>query len=158
VQSERAVLSVDGITLVNGLVAYKPIVPRGTIRNSGKSTAYIEKANVTVKITTAGLSDLPPEPEYEGVGMPPPGNIPPGGRAFFTSDMLNARGEPLVTNEYSISLFGTGDKVLHVYGYVSYSDYYSVLGNRMTGYCFVYRRIPQPHFDLCKERAYTYSR
>ena len=58
---------------------------------------------------------------------------------------------------HNISLFGTGDKVLHVYGYVSYSDYYSLFGSRTTGYCFVYMPKASPNFQLCRERSYTYA-
>jgi hypothetical protein len=78
---------------------------------------------------------------------------------IVTASLLGLDGQPeLRLDAYSVGLVNAGERTLYAYGFITYRDAYSIIGDRITGYCYVYTPDNPPHFDNCKERAYTYAR
>jgi hypothetical protein len=89
VASERAFLSVSALQFAGGLAAEKKVSIKFAIKNSGRTTAFVEDFNVTLKIVTPGLSKVPLKPEYkEGAEMAPGGIVPGGAHCHSESPRL----------------------------------------------------------------------
>ena len=152
VQSERAFLSVSSISFAAGLEANKPIRLLVSIKNGGETTAFIEAFNLTATFTTPGLNSLRPTPRYEeGAEELGPGSVVAGATAHVRVSLRK------VYDAFRMGLITSGERTMHIYGFVAYRDAYSIFGDKITGYCFAYKPTPSPHFDSCKERNYTYA-
>jgi hypothetical protein len=130
------------------------------IKNSGKSTAFVEDILTNGKFLKA-TEKLPPKPEY----VPDPdvrgGHILAGGFADVRTEPRGLHGEAhLILSEADIAAIRDGSYKFYLFGYVSFGDDFSILGNRKNGYCAVFNPSagsPATQFDRCSEGAYTYS-
>jgi hypothetical protein len=158
VQSERAFMSVATLNIPAGLVANKPLEVAVGMRNSGRTTAFIEAFNVTIGFRKSDHS-LPPDPRYEPGAELAPGNVVPGAVAPINSHLRGIKGEPdLVLLDADVVAINDATFILYFYGFISYRDTYSIFGDRITGYCYRYVPQPDPRFVNCDERTYNFAR
>ena len=166
IQSERAFVAVEAINFASGdLVPDQPMAFILTFRNSGKSTAFVDDIVLTDFIATA-KDDLPETPVYRKLpqhSQPSyPGPVIAGGSSSFTIFLLNEMtGKPMTIDAWDIGFIKSGERTLYVFGYVPYTDEFSIYGFREMGFCYFFNRISDPtisRFTTCKQRAYTYAR
>jgi hypothetical protein len=151
VQSQRAFLSVAALKFLDGLAPNQKVSPVFGIRNGGRSTAVMDELNVTFKtVTPPNVFPLTPQ-YFEGTEIAP-GPIVADGTVNVTVDMKG-----FTIDEATFRPISAGERVVYVYGFISYWDDYSLLCNRITGFCFRYD-YARSIFSHCLERAYTYVR
>jgi hypothetical protein len=168
IQSERAFVGLDAIQLLDGdFIPDAPLRYALVFKNSGKATAFIDEV-VTVTPISPPRYSIPREPAYlmlpdqmTGPRVGALGAIVAGGTFNYVREVFVIDGsQPLVLHDWEVGLLKTGQSMLRIYGYLSYSDDFTFLRNRVTGFCFYYdyRFKQKPTFDTCTEPAYTYAR
>ena len=160
IQSERAFAALSTIRFKGGFGAQKELSLVLEIRNSGKSTAFVDEINITSMFIRAGAS--PPEkPIYGPMRSPAPGPILANGVTLVTSNLRSLDGgSRLVLTDAEVAALRARAIRFYIIGFVSFADEFSFLGNHVTGFCALYNPDGDEvaTFDGCTEAAYTYSR
>lgn len=157
VTSERAFLAVMRVDLKNNLIAADSTL-LFTIRiiNSGKSTAFITAANTTVTFTDTKLPDIP---EYKPGPAVAKGPIVPG--AIKTGTFVpQLNGVPYVVPSDLAIKINASDRKMYIFGYLSYSEEYSLIAHKKTGFCYVFDPkgdVSAGMFNDCDTDNYVYS-
>jgi len=156
ITSERAFVSISDISIgTSPILANDPIQFTVRIQNGGKSTAIIKAL-----LTHIYWGELPEIPQYKTTEKPlRSGPVIAGG---FTTFRLGGKfNEPKVifSQEQAANING-GTLKLYVYGTISYSDDYWVLGDRRTGFCVQYNpaRKGETTFNGCQSEKYVFVR
>jgi hypothetical protein len=161
IQSERAFAALAAIRIGgNEVTPQKAVVLMLEIKNSGKSTAFIENASTTAVFLKASET-LPAKPQYMPTPDVSPGPVLANGIVNVRSDVRGFNGEQrLILTEADVIAIKNGAFKFYVIGYVSYIDEFTIFGPRINGFCAFYNPggDANTHFDNCGERAYTYSR
>jgi hypothetical protein len=151
VQSERAFLSVAGISIDGGLLpkagdpSYRVTMQ---VRNAGRNTAFVDR--LLLDEAYGPTQPMPQQPEYKDeprLGVPPP--IPAD-----TTVPANDHMQRSYTQD-EIDRIKAGTSRLSLFGYIKYTDELWLFGNKTTGFCFVYSSI-DAQWTTCPERDYTY--
>jgi hypothetical protein len=156
VQSERAYISPVAIRFENGgIVAGKPLTLHMELKNSGHSTATISIANVTYH-----FGPLPTFPVYNlrGTTSLPP--ITPGAIINSFHNFFFPRKKPFILPPAAFAAINDGKIPFYAFGFIAFTDDFSVFGRRRVGFCFVYNpkgSMTAGWFNNCAEKNYTYS-
>jgi len=130
------------------------------IKNSGKSTGFISALNISGKFVPA-REQLPERPEYTKSNEISPGPIVAGGSYKIRNEPQGFKDEPhLVLTDADVSALKRGDFIFYIYGAISYTDEFSIFGERRTGFCARYNPEGDAatSFDNCPDKNYTYAR
>ena len=152
VQSERAFAALDYLQLTGGLVTEKPLELVIRIKNSGKSTAFVEDLMINSRFEKRGNS-LPSKPTYLPSNAITPGPILSNGIITVRSTV-----NELILKEADIAAIKAHDYKFYIYGYISFTDDFTLLWAKRTGFCALYNPDITNQFDACPEREYTYAR
>jgi hypothetical protein len=147
IQSERAFLAMEAITIQGGMQVGKPLITKLTFKNSGRSPA----TDVVIHYNSSVLP-LPSIPEFgpNFTDVPP---IVSGGNTIVSF------GPPQLMEEAHIQEFKSGKSSFYVWGYVSFRDDFSIWSSREVGFCAVFdQRSAGDSFESCHQKAYTDSR
>jgi hypothetical protein len=154
IQRERAFATISAIQVVGGLLQGKQITLLIEVKNSGRSTAFIEALNTTVLFAKDGVK-LPLAPPY-GQGQ----DVSSG--PVLANDIVKVRATlNVVLSGDQVKTINDGSHKMYVIGFVSFVDDFSAFGTRVNGYCVLYNPNSgdaASSFDDCGNRAYTYSR
>jgi hypothetical protein len=156
IQSERASVTVVAIGPNTPIKSNQPLVFGLIMRNGGKSTADIVDGNVTLNF---GPNKLPEKPRYI------PGNVTIEGQIISGTDFHSTFRPHVVFSEEQIAAFQAGRENLYVYGFVSYTDDFSILGPKVVGFCARFNPVNMTDrtaslgtLDTCGIRNYSYRR
>ena len=150
VQSERAFLSVAGVSIDGGLPKAGDPTPHVVmqIKNSGRNTAFVDRVLLDEAYGLNGpLSQKPNYKDETDPGVPPP--IP----ADTTVPRNNHLPKTFTQDE--IDAVKAGKNRLALFGYITYTDTFWLFGSRTTGFCYTYSPDVS-QLATCPERAYTY--
>jgi hypothetical protein len=147
VQSERAFVAMEAITIIGGVQAGSPLRTSTSFKNSGKSPAV----EVVVYFNSGVKLPSPPTYGQSRRAIPP---IVSGGHA----NMNWGTGAPL--QEAEAEALKTGKIEFYVWGYVSFKDEFSIFGPREVGYCAVLDRKDgsATAFQSCPSSEFDYAR
>jgi len=136
VESERAfvMVAVTGFG-PNGFAANKKFDIVLTVQNGGRSPAFITAVSARPYIGNS----LPDVPVYARPnGRNGTGAMPAGG-ARSVSIWEPAKGNAGVwIDDYNYELINSGAAFLYVFGFLTYKDDFSIVGQRTVGFCQVY--------------------
>jgi hypothetical protein len=160
IQSERAFIGFLGIISPFELVPEIPITAQAKIKNAGRSTAFVIDANVTTTIT---LDPLPKNPSYErdnSAAIEVAGPLTAGQEQIVTLRPRLPDGTRAALDARLAQAIESGSEKMYFFGYVEYTDDFSLIGARTTGFCVRY--VPKTkdrtaEFDLCGNRNYAYA-
>jgi len=157
IQSERATIypQIERISPIP-LVSDQPMFVDVTLINSGRAQAFFSEARVGMW----GGKSLPNKPDFSHSKFAVSGFIPPGNRRYFTVGPI----EPAF-NWAQIDDINRGNNFfLYIYGFVKFTDDFSVFGPKIVGFCGQYEpsqigKAPgaTPISD-CQNANYEYSR
>jgi hypothetical protein len=157
IQSERAFVGLDIVQITGGLIAQKPIVLSIRMKNSGKSTAFIEDLIINSRFEKA-TAHLPETPAYVPGNPITPGPVLSNGVITVRAMPDGMHGEPqMLFNETDIVAIKSGTFKFYIFGYISFTDEFTLLRAKRTGFCALYNPEIANQFDACPERAYTYA-
>lgn len=136
IESERAFVSV-GVTGFgqNGFAANKKLGFVLRVENGGRSPAFITAVSGRPYIGNR----LPETPVYLAPnGKNGTGAIAPGGArtVSFTETTKGTEGQ--LIDDYNFGIINSGASRLYVFGFVEYTDDFSIWGRRYVGFCQVY--------------------
>jgi hypothetical protein len=156
IQSERAAIYpyVDRID-PTPVVSDQPIAIDVTIINNGRAQAFFSEARVAV---WAGTS-LPNKPDFSKATFVVSGVIPPQGRRHVRFGPVEE-----AFNWAQIKEIDNGTAKLWVYGYVTFTDDFSLFGAKSVGFCGIYlppklaniAKPPGPPIADCLDPNYVY--
>jgi hypothetical protein len=158
--TERAYLSLSAIGMDSPPTADKPIVLRLQVKNSGRTTAFVVDANVTV-FAVAPNEQLPEKPRYTAGGRVSAifGPIVAGDTFFGTVRPQTRDHHPFT---WTAPWLAAGTR-MYVFGFVKYDDGFGLLRlgtTRITGFCARYDPVEYPAmgtFATCEEQNYRYG-
>ena len=140
---------------VSPIAVNNPVAFALIIKNGGHSTADIADANVTISI---GAYDLTKTPTYVA------GNNSILGQIVFGAD-FHATFRPhdpfRIYSAEQVAGLQNGTIRLFIYGYISYTDDFTIRGPNTVGFCAYYNRLntePLGPFDTCNNKNYIYRR
>ena len=146
IQSERAFIALDSMSIVDGIQTGKPLITSLTFRNSGKSPALDVVVHYNSNIT------LPNVPQYGP------------NRTEFTPIVSEGKatmhfGAPAPMQQTDVDALKTGKLEFYVWGYISFEDHFSVFGQEV-GFCAIFDwRSPAGNtFLTCPRKGYLYAR
>jgi hypothetical protein len=83
--------------------------------------------------------ELPDNPSYSVEAYLERGPVPAGGKRYFVIDQLQNRfGFPNTLTGFQVEDIEGGSLKFFVFGYIKYTDDFSIFGSRAVGYCGVY--------------------
>jgi hypothetical protein len=155
IQSERASLYVNILSIEPSPVQpLRPFSIRLSITNTGRSQAFIVEAKPKAWVSLS----LPEKPDltdvkFSAVGAP----VPAGGTRFIVNGPLS----PTLTG-FQIEDIGRGVLRLYIFGYVKFTDDFSVFGARTLGFCGIYNPFVKStdggiSITQCDNPNYTYG-
>lgn len=157
IESERAYLSltavqVQGLKLLPG----RPLGFTLDIYNGGRSEAFINDSNATVSFDIS-LAEIP---NYQFGRSAFKGPVPPATfkRATFVP---KKDGQRLRIEKSMVDKIVAGEMKLWVFGWVEYSDGFTIWKDKRTGFCVFYSPQNDPSFgmfDDCGLPNYIYTR
>jgi hypothetical protein len=157
ITSERAfVYQWTNFVSPHPLSAGAPIAVTVNVHNSGRLSAFITDMNLTYLFLT---DPLPIDPHYVGGGVNAVSGPVPPGTIFKAIVTLQTHTGDLVPNQ-SVDAVNNGTLRFYIFGWVQYTDAFSWLGPKITGYCGVYVPTAQPDSDFnnCGRPNYIYAR
>jgi hypothetical protein len=126
------------------------------VQNTGRSSATIVDADTTVMLVK---TELPEEPSYAGLnGSRLPSIVPTGLSFSGTTPVIKPDGSEITLSQDDVDKLNSGDLKFYVYGWMSYSDDFTVFGPVKHGFCgvFVPNRPAANDFVSCGRPKYTY--
>jgi hypothetical protein len=158
IQSERAFVFMLSPQFDGDFGPNKALILRSAIKNGGRSTGFITDFNINLKFI-ALKDSLPPEPSYKKGGGAAPAAVPPGEAGIVSEDFEGPNGAPhlVLTPADAESITSRAIK-LYIVGFITYTDDFSVFGDRITGFCYQFDGASPNNLKTCTERAYTYAR
>jgi hypothetical protein len=136
---QRAFLHLESATL-GTLIPGKLVTVTGGIKNSGKSTAFIIDSNTSWTFNSRNLA-MADAPQYTpGSAIPPTGPFVPD---ETIEQFWNAEHSEQYANADLISKIKSGDVVIYLYGYVTYTDAFKVFSHT-TRFCAKYDALDPP--------------
>ena len=159
IQSERAAIypQIDRID-PTPVVADQPIAIDVSIINNGRAQAFFSEARVAVWAGTY----LPDKPNYSTAKFVASGVIPPQSRRYVRFGPVDQ-----ALNWVQIDDIDRGAAHLWVYGFVKFTDDFSLFGSKTVAFCGVYLPPKQastakppegPPIVECDNPNYDYSR
>jgi hypothetical protein len=156
IQSERAFIAVANFEIIGTLlVPDAPIRFAVAFHNSGRATAFINDANLTYTITNEAM---PQTPQYQPGAGAFKGPVIAGGSVRATTD-TQASGRNI--SAAFINGIQNGSHKLFVFGYVRFSDDFSLFESRVIGFCQLYNPRAASTIDAfegCGLDNYVYAR
>jgi hypothetical protein len=139
-------------------VPNRPLTLVALIQNSGRSVGFIDDLNITLNFESRN-EHLPPQPSYLKGGVAAPQEVPPSGGSAVHQVFNGLNGAPqLSLTQVQVDSVNDGTTQVHIFGFISYTDEFSLLGSRKTGFCYLYDIRLAGDFSSCTESAYSYAR
>lgn len=155
IQSERASLYVNILSIEPSPVQpLRPFSIRLSVTNTGRSQASIVEAKTKGWVSLS----LPEKPDLADINFRAIGGlVPAGGTRFFVNGPLN----PALTG-FQIEDIGRGVLNLYIFGYIKFTDDFSVFSTRTLGFCGIYNPSVKSTDGLisinqCDNPNYSYS-
>src|SRR5262249_34841030 len=137
IQSERAILTIAGIKIQGDVLSSQNnLVLILDIRNGGRSSAFIDDLNVTSAVLNAN-TPMPASPNYLSGHFSATGPIAPGQTRTSIQAVKDSDAPVILSNQQAESI-QNGSVRFYVYGYIKFSDEFTVLGPKNVGFCSVY--------------------
>lgn len=126
IQSERAFLTVAAPQFTGGFAANKELTLIIDVKNSGRSTGFIDKFNTTLKFYPRD-KPLPDVPEYEKEQAEIPGPVLPGSDSPLIYLPAGDNQHPRMTlSEAEVDIIKKGMDKMYVFGFAYYRDDFSL--------------------------------
>jgi hypothetical protein len=159
IQSERSFVSITGMSIEGGKITTgKPLSLSIELRNSGRTSAFIEASNVSVSIAKTGM---PPNPQYLEGHSVLKGPVVAGGIKTATTITKANDGENDLFLDDEVKGINQGTKKVYIFGYVRFTDEFSWFGGTTVGYCALYNPSGDPThsvFNDCDLDNYVYAK
>jgi hypothetical protein len=158
VQSERAFVYPWTTLSPTALIADKQAIVTMNVQNSGHSGASIIDVNLTYFFSK---DPLPEEPAYiEGAQNAVVGPIAQNMVLKAVVPLHDKFGVQQIFNQTNIDTINDGTYKLYVFGWIKYTDDFSLWGPKTTGFCGVYApgQTTDNTFFNCGRMAYVYTR
>jgi hypothetical protein len=158
VQSERASLAITSIAAKNLIQAGSETIPLFfTMKNSGRSLAIIKDS-----VFDAHFGPLPNIPDYKVGLMISVAPIAPD----LTANLHTEIPLPTPMNATDAASIKSGALQVQFYGYITYTDVFGLVGNKVSGFCYYYVANPilpnlppdAEQFDVCQQPQYMYEK
>ena len=154
IESERAFLSVVDFRINGDLpkVGSRNVQVLFGVKNGGKNIAFVSYETVSAKV-----GPLQANPEYGNEPQRPIPPIPPDVVANSSDNILLSA----ALSQGEIDAMKDESRRLSIFGYITYSDTFWILGNRTNGFCYTYMPVSsggRTELVTCPERQYTYAK
>jgi hypothetical protein len=155
IQSERASLYVNILSIEPSPVQpLRPFSIRLSVINTGRSQAFIAETKTKAWVSLS----LPERPDLTDVKFSAVGGLVPAGGTRF---LINGPLSPTLTG-FQIEDIGRGLLKLYIFGYVKFTDDFSVFGARTLGFCGIYNPFAKStdggiSINQCDNPNYSYS-
>jgi hypothetical protein len=155
IQSERASLYVNILSIEPfPIQPARPFSIRLSITNTGHSQAFIVETKTKIWVSL----NLPEKPDLTDVKFAAAGGPVPAGATRF---LVNGPLSPTLTG-FQIEDIGRGLLRLYIFGYIKFTDDFSVFGPQTLGFCGIYDPFAKSTdggipINQCANPNYTYS-